>query len=84
VGISDVQRFPFLEDFLRIKGLLLQATYTNGDVAALFGVSARAIQNRVTTGQLPDRDLPGRAKFLPADLENLLSASKKRRGRNDR
>jgi hypothetical protein len=55
----------------------LQPTYTIRDVATLFGVSVRAIQTRVASGQLPSRDLPGRAKFLSADLEQFLRESKK-------
>ena len=81
---SDVKKYPLLEEILRIKGLPLQATYTNGDVASIFDVSVRAIQNRVSTGQLQARDLPGRAKFLPVDLEGFLSAPKKGRSRHGR
>jgi Helix-turn-helix domain len=55
----------------------LRPMYTIRDVAALFGVSVRAIQTRVTSGQLPSRNLPGRAKFLPADLEQFLRESKR-------
>jgi hypothetical protein len=76
--------FPMLEAMLRIKGFQLQATYSIRDLAHLFNVSARAIQNRVASGQITARDLPGRAKFLPQDIEAFLSASKKvgqRRGR---
>jgi hypothetical protein len=78
VSDSKANRYPLLEEILTIKGISLQATYTNGDVAGIFAVSMRAIQNRVASGQLPSRDLPGRAKFLPADLESFLSASKRK------
>jgi hypothetical protein len=61
----------------------LQATYSVRDLARIFNVSTRAIQNRVASGQIWTRDLPGRAKFLNVDLENYLeSASKKRERRN--
>jgi transposase len=63
---------------LAIVGNPLQPTYSNRDVATLFGVSIRAIQDRVASGQLTARDLPGRAKFLPVDLEEFLQHSKKR------
>jgi Helix-turn-helix domain len=70
-------RFPMLEEMLRIKGLSLQATYSITDIAALFGVSPRAVQRRVAAGQIPSRDLPGRARFLSEDLEAFLMASRK-------
>jgi hypothetical protein len=44
--------YPLLESMLRIKGLALQATYTNSDVASLFDTSIRTIQNRVADGTL--------------------------------
>ena len=70
-------KYPLLEDMLAIQGISLQSTYSNRDVAALFGVSIRAIQDRVSSGQLSARDLPGRAKFLPIDLEEFLRHSKR-------
>jgi hypothetical protein len=70
-------RYPLLEQILAIQGLRLQPTYTTKDVAKIFNVCARAIQNRISSGQLIARDLPGRAKFLPQDLEDFLKASRK-------
>lgn len=67
---------PLLEAILNIKGLPLQAMYTTKDVAKIFGVSARAIQNRATSGELISRNLPGHAKFLSSDLEEFLSNSR--------
>lgn len=74
---AAVVRYPLLQELLDLKSLPLQATYSNRDLAQIFGVSVRAIQNRVATGQIAARDLPGRAKFLPQDIEAFLSASKK-------
>jgi DNA-binding transcriptional MerR regulator len=51
--------------------------YTTSGFAALFGVSARAIQNWITAGQLTARNLPGRWKFFPQDLEDFLQHSRK-------
>ena len=68
--------YPLLEALLYIKGLSLQATYTNGDVAALFDTSIRTIQSRAADGTLQSRRLIGRARFLPIDLETFLSGSK--------
>ncbi len=70
-------RYPLLEGILAIKGLPLQPMYTTNDVAKIFNVSVRAIQNRISSGQLIPRDLPGRAKFLPQDLEDFLVASRR-------
>ena len=80
---SAATKYPLLQELLVIKNLPLQATYTIRDLARLFNVSVRAIQNRVSSGQLPARDLPGRAKFLPQDLEDFLFASRKGRSRRD-
>ncbi|WP_263377069.1 helix-turn-helix domain-containing protein [Granulicella aggregans] len=68
--------YPLLESMLRIKGLTLQATYTNSDVASLFDTSIRTIQNRVADGTLHSRKLIGTARFLPIDLEEFLAGSK--------
>jgi hypothetical protein len=77
-------KYPHLQEVLALKSLPLQATYTIRDLAQMFRVSVRAIQNRVASGQLPARDLPGRAKFLCEDLESFLAASKKKGGRHAR
>lgn len=76
---STTLRFPLLEEFLSLKNIPIQATYTVRDLARLFGVSGRAIQNRVSTGQISARDLPGRARFLSQDLEDFLVSSKKKK-----
>lgn len=75
---SSTTKYPFLEEILAIKDLPLQPTYTTGNVAVIFGVSPRAIQNRVASGQLMSRDLPGRARFLNQDIEAFLVASRKK------
>lgn len=70
-------KYPLLEEVLALRQMTLQPMYTIRDVAMLFGVTARSIQARVASGQLPSRDLPGRAKFLPLDLEQFLRESRK-------
>ena len=74
---SEPAKYPLLEEILALRQMTLQPMYTIRDVATLFGVSVRAIQSRVASGQLPSRDLPGRAKFLSADLEQFLRESRK-------
>lgn len=70
-------RYPLLQEILEIRGLSLQPSYTNSDVAKIFGVKIRAIQGRIQSGDLVARSLPGRATFLPADLEEYLSKSRR-------
>jgi hypothetical protein len=73
------EKYPLLREILALKGLQLQPTYSTRDLASIFNVSLRAIQNRVASGQISARDLPGRAKFLSDDLEAFLAASLKKR-----
>ena len=70
-------KYPLLEEVLALRQMTLQPMYTIREVAALFAVTVRSIQARVATGQLSSRDLPGRAKFLSADLEQFLRESRK-------
>jgi Helix-turn-helix domain len=79
MDLKNQPAYPLLEGLLCIKGLALQATYTNEDVATLFGVSVRTIQSRAADGTLTSRKLIGRARFLPIDLENFLMKSKRSR-----
>jgi hypothetical protein len=51
--------------------------YTNRDVAKIFKVCVRAIQNWTASGRLRPRDLPGRWRFFPQDLEDFLRSSQK-------
>jgi excisionase family DNA binding protein len=76
-SVSVDRAFRF--ELLAIRGEPLKGPYTVRDVAQLFGVSVRAIQEWVSSGRLEARDLPGRSRFLPLDLEALLSKKAKRR-----
>lgn len=67
--------FSLLETLLREKGLSLKGTYTNRDVAEIFDVAVRTIQEWCRNGDLKPRKLPGRAKFLSGDLEEFLQNS---------
>ena len=73
--------YPMLQEILKIKGLPIQATYTNGDIARIFDVSIRAIQDRIAAGQLCARDLPGRARFLSTDIEEFLTKSLRKKAK---
>ena len=70
-------RFLLLEALLCEKGLSLLGTYTNRDVAKIFGVSVRTSQEWSRNGKLKPRNLPGRARFLSMDLEQFLQDSPK-------
>jgi hypothetical protein len=69
--------YPLLQSLLAQKGLRLLGTYTLRDLARIFGVSIRAMQERINRGELSVRDLPGRAKCLSEDLESFLQNSKR-------
>jgi hypothetical protein len=79
---NPTAKHPLLQELLALKGRELQATYTIRDLAQFFSVSVRAIQNRVASGQIISRDLPGRAKFLSEDLETFLASSVKKERRH--
>ncbi len=74
---SDTTKYPLLEAVLAIQNLPLQPMYTNRDVAQIFKVCVRAIQNWIKAGHLVPRDPPGRWRFFPQDLEDFLSASRR-------
>ena len=74
---SETAKYPLLEAVLAIQNLPLQPMYTNRDVAQIFKVCVRAIQNWITAGRLIPRDLPGRWRFFPQDLEEFLRNSRK-------
>jgi hypothetical protein len=79
VDISPTPKYPLLEGFLAHQNLPLKPMYTNSEVAKIFQVCVRAIQNWITAGRLVPRTLPGRGKFFPQDLEEFLQNSQKGR-----
>jgi len=74
---TTTAKYPLLESVLEIQKIRLKPMYSNRDVAQIFDVCIRAIQNWITAGHLIPRNLPGRWKFLPQDLEDFLLASRK-------
>ena len=68
-------RYALLEPLLHQRGLQLLAIYKIGDAALLFGVSPRTLHDWIGGGRLRARDLPGRGRFLPQDLEDFLAGS---------
>jgi transposase len=70
-------KYELLEALVQERGLALKGAYTNRDVANIFGVSVRTIQDWSRSGDFKPRNLPGRARFLSADLEEFLQDSSK-------
>ena len=70
-------KYPLLAALLGEKRLSLKGTYTNRDVAKIFGVSVRTIQDWSRNGYFKPRNLPGRGRFLSEDLEEFLRNSSK-------
>ncbi len=75
---TPAARFPLLQTILIQKDLPLRAIYTNRDFAEVFGVSVRTVQDWIREGKLLPRNLPGRGRFLPEDIEAFLQASLKK------
>ena len=74
---AETTDYPMLGAILAIQNRPIQPLYSGRDIAELFGVSVRAIQNWISGGLLIPRNLPGRAKFLTQDVEDFLLASRK-------
>lgn len=81
---SEIERYPLLEALLAQKGLRLRGIYTIHDVAGIFGVSVRTIQDWCRDSKLQVRDLPGRGRFLSEDLEAFLRGSVRTRLQRNR
>ncbi|HLY40562.1 MAG TPA: helix-turn-helix domain-containing protein [Terracidiphilus sp.] len=77
IDSENTVKYPMLEAILAIQNLPLQPMYTNKDVSKIFKVCVRAIQNWISAGRLTPRNLPGRWKFFPQDLEDFLKSSQK-------
>lgn len=76
-----LSKLPLLEALAARRGVAVPPIYTNRDLANLLDVSVRTIQDWITDSKITPRRLPGRGRFLPEDIEDLLQSSGKR---NDR
>ena len=72
---DSARMHTLLQQLLSEKNLQPQGIYNNKDVAEIFGVSVRTIQDWVRSRKLQARDLPGRGRFLAQDLELFLEHS---------
>jgi len=75
--MTTEEHYPLLCGLLHDRSLPFLPFFTTRDVAAIFMVTSRSILYLIAAGKLVPRDLPGRAKFLPQDLEDYLRKSKK-------
>jgi hypothetical protein len=72
---------PLFYSLLSQKALKPKGIYTVEDAREIFGpgsgrrVSRRTIQERISTGKLRSRNLPGRGRFLAEDFEHFLENS---------
>lgn len=69
------RKYELLEALLQERGMTLKGAYTSKDVANIFGVSVRTIQEWSKSDSLRPRTLPGRLRFLSSDLETFLRKS---------
>jgi len=76
-------RYPLLEALVAQQGLKMKGIWTLRDVARLFSVSVRTIEDWIKNGKLIPRDLPGRGKFLSEDLEEFLQSSRRKPGESE-
>jgi hypothetical protein len=74
---TNESRYPLLDAVLSTKNLSFQSTYSHPDVAEIFNVTSRTIQEWIASGKLVSRELPGRGRFLSVDLEEFLHKSKR-------
>ena len=75
---ASQKKYPLLDGILNDRNLSPQPMYKTSDVANIFKVCVRAIQNWMSAGRLKYRDLPGGWRFLPQDLEDFLNNSSKK------
>jgi hypothetical protein len=73
-----IVQYPLLQALLAQRGLPLKGIWTLGDVAKIFDVSKRTIQDWIRDRKLIPRDLPGRGRFLSEDLEAFLQNSRRK------
>jgi len=76
----DEVRFPLLEQMSRDVGMPIKPAYKTSDLARLFDVKPRTIQQWVRDDRIRSvRDLPGHNRFLPHDVEEFLRGSERKR-----
>jgi len=82
--LTPEQRYPRLWELLQFKRLPFKPMFTVAETGAIFGVNRRTILKMIAAGRIVARDLPGRARFLAADLEEYLNNRKHNRKQEGR
>ena len=72
---DEAKTLPLFERLRIHRGFPMKPILTLRDAAQLFSVSKRTLQDWIQKGKLVPRDLPGRGRFLPEDLERFLQDS---------
>ncbi|MGA2808786.1 MAG: helix-turn-helix domain-containing protein [Terracidiphilus sp.] len=73
------QRYPRLLELLQYRELSFKPMFTVTETAVIFGVHRRTVLKMIAAGRIVPRDLPGRARFLAADLEAYLNRTQEAR-----
>ena len=69
-------KYPLLDGILAIQNPPLQPMNTARDVAGIFKVCVRAIQNWISSSLLKSRNLPGRWRFLRGTWKTSFGPAK--------
>jgi hypothetical protein len=79
-------QYPLLASLLLARGMATKPIWHHDDLAQIFGVSVRTIQEWESDPEkdFPPRDLPGGAAQLSGDLEEFLRKSGHRKPRRRR
>ena len=80
----DDKPFPLLQQLSRDAGVPMKPAYKTRDLARLFDVKPRTIQQWVREDRIRSvRDLPGHHRLLPQDIEEFLRDSQRNGNRGD-
>jgi len=77
---EDLDRYPTLREWAAYHSLPLKPAYTVAEVALMFEVSTRTVQQWIADGDIETRRVPGRSKIFASHLENILAQSASRTG----
>lgn len=81
---EDSDRYPTLCEWVAFHNLPLKPAYTVAEVARMFGVSTRTVQQWIVDGQIKTRKVPGRSKIFASHLEDVLSDQTKETGEQEK
>jgi len=70
---EDSDQYKTLREWAAFHNLPLKPAYTVTEVARMFDVSKRTVQQWVADGLIETRNVPGRSKIFASHLEEILS-----------